>query len=47
MICFDPKQAVLAIHHNLSGREISSPATKLGLARVLLFARPLSANVFE
>ena len=31
----DPKHAVLAIHNNLSGREVGSPATELGLARIL------------
>ncbi len=31
----DPKQAILAIHNNLSGREVGSPATELGLARIL------------
>jgi predicted transcriptional regulator YheO len=31
----DPKHAVLAIHNNLSGREIGHPATELGLARIL------------
>ena len=31
----DPKHAVLAIHNNLSGREIGQPATELGLARIL------------
>ena len=28
----DPKHAVLAIHNNLSGREVGDPATELGLA---------------
>ena len=31
----DPKHAVLAIHNNLSGREVGDPATELGLARIL------------
>ncbi|WPB59030.1 transcriptional regulator [Xylophilus sp. GOD-11R] len=31
----DPKQAVVAIHNNLSGREPGEPATALGLARIL------------
>jgi predicted transcriptional regulator YheO len=31
----DPKHAVAAIHNNLSGREPGSPATELGLARIL------------
>jgi predicted transcriptional regulator YheO len=31
----DPKHAVLAIHNNLSGRKVGSPATELGLARIL------------
>lgn len=31
----DPKHAVLAIHNNLSGRALGSPATELGLARIL------------
>lgn len=30
----DPAHAVLAIHNNLSGREIGHPATELGLARI-------------
>jgi predicted transcriptional regulator YheO len=30
----DPKNAVLAIHNNLSGRETGHPATELGLARI-------------
>jgi len=30
----DPKHAVLAIHNNLSGREVGDPATELGLARI-------------
>jgi predicted transcriptional regulator YheO len=30
----DPKHAILAIHNNLSGREIGDPATELGLARI-------------
>ncbi|WP_457809249.1 helix-turn-helix transcriptional regulator [Kushneria sp. EE4] len=30
----DPSHAVLAIHNNLSGREVGSPATELGLARI-------------
>ena len=31
----DPKHAILAIHNNLSGRQVGSPATELGLARIL------------
>lgn len=31
----DPKHAVLAIHNNLSGREIGQPVTELGLARIV------------
>jgi predicted transcriptional regulator YheO len=31
----DPKHAILAIHNNLSGRKVGSPATELGLARIL------------
>jgi predicted transcriptional regulator YheO len=31
----DPGHAVLAIHNNLSGREVGHPATELGLARIL------------
>ncbi|HZE90798.1 MAG TPA: PAS domain-containing protein [Rhizobacter sp.] len=30
----DPKHAVLAIHNNLSGRQVGAPATELGLARI-------------
>lgn len=30
----DPKNAILAIHNNLSGREVGEPATELGLARI-------------
>jgi predicted transcriptional regulator YheO len=30
-----PEHAVLAIHNNLSGREVGHPATELGLARIL------------
>jgi predicted transcriptional regulator YheO len=30
----DPKHAILAIHNNLSGREVGHPATELGLARI-------------
>ncbi len=29
----DPEHAILAIHNNLSGREVGEPATELGLAR--------------
>ncbi|KVO84160.1 DNA-binding protein [Burkholderia ubonensis] len=29
-----PKHAILAIHNNLSGREVGDPATELGLARI-------------
>jgi predicted transcriptional regulator YheO len=31
----DPKHAVLAIHNNLSAREVGQPATELGLARIM------------
>jgi predicted transcriptional regulator YheO len=31
---FDPKHAILAIHNNLSGRDVGDPATELGLARI-------------
>jgi len=31
----DPAQAVLAIHNNLSGREVGHPVTEMGLARIL------------
>jgi predicted transcriptional regulator YheO len=31
----DPGHAVLAIHNNLSGRQIGHPATELGLARIM------------
>lgn len=30
----DPEHAILAIHNNLSGREVGQPATELGLARI-------------
>lgn len=30
----DPKHAILAIHNNLSARQIGDPATELGLARI-------------
>lgn len=30
----DPEHAILAIHNNLSGREVGNPATELGLARI-------------
>lgn len=30
----DPKHAILALHNNLSDREVGSPATELGLARI-------------
>jgi predicted transcriptional regulator YheO len=30
----DPRNAIVAIHNNLSGREIGQPATELGLARI-------------
>lgn len=30
----DPTRAILAIHNNLSGREVGQPATELGLARI-------------
>jgi predicted transcriptional regulator YheO len=29
-----PKHAILAIHNNLSGRQVGEPATELGLARI-------------
>ncbi|KAI3595202.1 YheO-like PAS domain [Cupriavidus necator H850] len=29
-----PKQAILAIHNNLSGRKVGDPATELGIARI-------------
>ena len=29
-----PKNAILAIHNNLSGRKVGQPATELGLARI-------------
>ena len=29
-----PKHAILAIHNNLSGRQVGDPATELGLARI-------------
>lgn len=29
-----PKNAILAIHNNLSGRQVGDPATELGLARI-------------
>ncbi|EHP37584.1 putative DNA-binding protein [Cupriavidus basilensis OR16] len=29
-----PQQAILAIHNNLSGRQVGDPATELGLARI-------------
>lgn len=31
----DPRHAVLAIHNNLSHREVGQPATELGLARIM------------
>lgn len=31
----NPEHAILAIHNNLSGREIGDPATELGIARIL------------
>jgi len=31
----DPSHAVLAIHNNLSGRQVGHPATELGLARIM------------
>lgn len=31
----DPRHAVLAVHNNLSGRQVGHPATELGLARIL------------
>lgn len=31
----DPAHAVLAIHNNLSGREVGDPATEIGLARIM------------
>ena len=30
-----PRHAILAIHNNLSGRKVGSPATELGMARIL------------
>jgi predicted transcriptional regulator YheO len=30
----DPKHSILAIHNNLSGRQIGEPTTELGLARI-------------
>ena len=30
----DPRNAILAIHNNLSAREVGQPATELGLARI-------------
>ncbi|HEV7440195.1 MAG TPA: PAS domain-containing protein [Methylobacterium sp.] len=30
----DPRNAILAIHNNLSAREVGEPATELGLARI-------------
>lgn len=30
----DPKQSILAIHNNLSGRAVGDPTTELGLARI-------------
>jgi predicted transcriptional regulator YheO len=30
----DPKNAIIAIHNNLSGRKVGEPATELGLARI-------------
>ena len=30
----DPKNAIVAIHNNLSSREVGQPATELGLARI-------------
>ncbi len=30
----DPKNAIVAIHNNLSGRQVGQPATELGLARI-------------
>jgi predicted transcriptional regulator YheO len=30
----DPRQAIAAIHNNLSGRAVGDPATELGLARI-------------
>ena len=29
-----PKNAIVAIHNNLSGRKVGQPATELGLARI-------------
>nr|WP_033365493.1 PAS domain-containing protein [Bordetella sp. FB-8] len=31
----DPAHAVLAVHNNLSGRQVGHPATELGLARIM------------
>lgn len=36
----DPKHAILAVHNNLSGRQIGSAATELGLARIIDPAYP-------
>ena len=30
----DPKHSILSIHNNLSGRQVGSPTTELGLARI-------------
>lgn len=38
----DPEHAILAIHNNLSGRDVGAPATELGLARA---ADPAVAQV--
>ena len=40
----DPRQAIVAIHNNLSGRKVGQPATELGLARI---ADPDSAQVIS
>jgi len=31
----DPAHAILAVHNNLSGRQVGDPATELGLARIM------------
>ena len=41
----DPKNAILAIHNNLSGRQVGQPATELGLARITDPHYPLMSGV--
>ena len=36
----DPKNSILAIHNNLSGRQVGEPTTELGLARIADAAFP-------